>query len=256
MFLINNLLSVHVSFVSAVLWTDVWSGALQTCNTAEIEAWPAEPCILLGRAGILVAPKQVLHASVKCIALILYFLSFHCSKCFPYGLNPTTCLISHRCNLWWDPPAHLTVYETVLSMKNKLQGTTIYLPLPAPVFVNARCKHLSRTPRSEWQTRKYQIKAQVLTLLPLTSEDATGNELKQFDLIHESGFARCLMWQLGSAAGFSRVSLLREHSCLSTGWLVTKGHLQCLHHQWSMLCKLSVAGTGGSVLEVAIHETL
>lgn len=39
-----------------------------------------EPSTLLGRAGTLAAPKQVLDSSAKCIVLILYFLSYSSSN--------------------------------------------------------------------------------------------------------------------------------------------------------------------------------
>lgn len=64
------------------------------------------------------------------------------------------------------------------------------------------------------------------------------------------------MKQLGSASGHSWALWLHECGCLSTGRLVAQGHQQHLHHWWSMLGRLSVAGIGGGVLEIAIREML
>ena len=147
----------------------------------------------------------------------------------------------------------------VFSMKNKLQDNLCtHLPLPAPAFVSAEYEHLSRAPSSGWQTRKYQIKVQVPTLLSLTFKDGYSCwELPAALWLYPwKQFCRVLDVSAGQGGRLFWVLLLHERSYLSTGWLVTQGHLQHLHHQWSTFCKLLVAGTGGGVLEIAIQEML
>lgn len=80
--------------------------------------------------------------------------------------------------------------------ENKLQDDCAHPPLPAPAFVSAEYKHLSRAPSSGWQTTKYQIKVQVAALPFLNVGVATGNHCGTLALSTQTVFlgARWSSW--------------------------------------------------------------
>lgn len=136
---INNLLSAHVSFESVfqklmlgLVLADLSCG--WDCNVTWSELCP-EPCMLLRRRGVLVAPKQVLSASPKCVVLILYFvfLFFHPRKCFSCGLDPTRCchLTVGRCKNTMGPTSTSCCVLNCIFNENKLQDNCAHPPLPA-----------------------------------------------------------------------------------------------------------------------------
>lgn len=182
---INNLLSAHVSFASVfqklmlgLVLADLQCG--WDCSVTWSELCP-EPCMLLGRPGVLVAPKQVLNiSSAKCVVLILYFvlLFFRPSKCFPCGLDPTRrchLTVGRRKNTVGPTSTSCCVLNYIFN-ENELQDNfCAHPPLPAPAFVGAEYKRLSGAPSSGWQTRKCQIRVQVTALPFLNVGVATGS---------------------------------------------------------------------------------
>lgn len=191
---------------------------------------------------------------MHCVNPVFFaLLFFHLSKAFPCGLDPTSRLTACRCRQRMGPPGTSHCVLNCIFNEKNVHKTT-FVPTcpcqPQPLLVlttNIFPEHQGQGDKPG--NTKWRYKSPHFSLWPSKMGAAAGIYLQHSGFVHESSFAgRCsrLCW----------VSVLPEHTCLSTGWLVMQGHLQLSHHQWSTLCQLSVVGAGGDVLEIAICETL